>query len=75
MEGLIDHFAVVPEGKFCTLNCCVPEGATETVDGVTLGAGGVAVRVTVAVPRTACVEEFVALMVRICCAATGLGAV
>ena len=76
MAGLIDHFAVVPEGKFCTVNCLVPEGATVMVDGVTLvGGAGVAVRVKLAVPRTACVEEFVAVTVIAVCVATVVGAV
>ena len=53
VAGVTDQAAVTPEGRFCTENCFVPEGATVTVDGVTLGAGGVAVKVKVAVPRTA----------------------
>jgi len=53
VAGLIDHLTVVPEGKFCTVNCCVPEGATVTVAGLTLGDGGVAVTVKLAVPNTA----------------------
>ena len=53
MEGLSDHATVVPEGKFCTVNCRVPAGATVAVAGLTLvGGGGVAVRVKVAVPKT-----------------------
>ena len=73
--GLTDHATVVPEGRFCTVNCVVPVGATVAVAGVTLGGGGVAVRVKVAVPRTAWVEEFVAVTVSICWEATVLGAV
>ena len=53
VAGLTDHATVTPEGRFCTENWVVPAGATVTVDGVTLGGGGVAVRVKVAVPRTA----------------------
>jgi hypothetical protein len=74
--GLTDHATVAPEGRFCTENCCVPEGATVAVAGVTLGAGGgVAVRVKVAVPRAAFVEALFASTVTVVCVATVLGAV
>ena len=75
VAGFTDHATVTPEGRFCTENCFVPEGATVTVAGLTLGGGGVAVRVKVAVPRTACVDEFFAVTVTVVCVATVLGAV
>ncbi len=56
----------------------VPDGATVTVAGVTLvGAGGAgeAVKVTLAVPKTALVEEFFAVTVTVVWVATVLGAV
>ena len=77
VAGLTVHATDVPEGRFSTENCWVREGAMVTVAGLTLvggAAGGVAVSVKLAVPRTAWVEALVAVMVRICCAATGLGA-
>jgi hypothetical protein len=76
VEGLSDHVTVVPEGRFCTVNCRVPAGATVAVAGLTLvGAAGEAVRVRVAVPRTALVDEFFAVAVTVVCVATVLGAV
>jgi hypothetical protein len=71
---LIDQPAVTPEGRFWTANCWVPEGAKVTVAGLTLGVGE-AWRVTLAVPSTASEKEFDAVMVRVCCAGTLLGAV
>jgi hypothetical protein len=53
-------------------NCWVPEGATVAVAGLTLGE---ACRVKLAVPRLDCVAEFVAVIERVCCVATLLGAV
>ena len=52
VPGLIDHVTEVPEGKFCTENTWLADGAKVTVAGLTLGVG-VAVRVKVAVPSTA----------------------
>ena len=70
--GLTDQTTLAPEGRFRTENCCVPEGATVDVPGLTLGE---ACRVKLAVPRTDCVAEFVAVIVKVCCVATLLGAV
>jgi hypothetical protein len=53
----------------------VPEGAMAAVDGLTLVGRGDACRVTLAVPRTASVEEFFAVTVTLVCDATLLGAV
>ena len=75
VDGLIDHATAVPDGRFLTENCWVPEGATLTVAGVTLVGGGEACKVRVAVPRTDCVEELVAVTVKVCWVATVLGAV
>ncbi len=72
MAELSDQATVVPDGRFTIENCCVPEGATVTVAGLTLVDP---VRVRVAVPRTACVEEFFAVTVTVVCEATVLGAV
>ncbi len=66
------QLTVVPEGKFTTENCVVPKGATVAVAGLRLV---FPVRVMVAVPRTACVEEFFAVTVIVVCEATVLGAV
>jgi len=73
-RGLTDQVTVTPEGRLRTENCCVAEGATVAVVGLTLGAGD-ACRVKLAVPRTELVEEFVALTVIVVCVATVLGAV
>jgi hypothetical protein len=73
-RGLTDQAAVTPEGRLRTENCCVPEGATVAVVGLTLGAGD-ACRVKLAEPRTDFVEEFVAVTVIVVCVATLLGAV
>jgi hypothetical protein len=62
VTGLTDQVTLTPEGRFRTENCCVPEGATVAVAGVTLGAGD-AWRVKLAVPRT--VEEFFAVTVTV----------
>jgi hypothetical protein len=72
--GLTAQVTLTPEGKLLTENCCVPEGATVAVPGLTLGVAE-ACRVKLAVPSTDCVEEFVAVMVRVCCEETLLGAV
>jgi hypothetical protein len=61
--GLIDQLTLTPDGRFSTENCFVPEGATDAVAGLTLGGVGEAVRVMLAVPRTASVEEFLAVTV------------
>jgi hypothetical protein len=71
--GLADQVGVTPEGRLRTANCFVPEGATIAVAGVTLGVGD-ACRVKLAVPRMAIVEEFVAVIVRVCWVGTLLGA-
>ena len=73
VTGLIDQVAVTPEGRLRTENCCVVAGATVIVAGLTLGVGE-ACRVKLAVPRTACEEEFVAVTVIVVCVATLLGA-
>ncbi len=67
VDGLIDQPTVVPEGKFTTENCCVPEGATVTVAGLMLvgDAGSDAVSVTTAVPRVAFVDAFFAVTVTV----------
>ena len=70
--GLTDQTTLAPEGRFRTENCWVAEGATAAVAGLTLGE---ACSVTLAAARTDCVAEFVAVIVKICCAATLLGAV
>ena len=62
IRGLTDQVAVTPEGRLRTENCCVPEGATVAVAGLTMGVGE-ACKVKLAVPRTASVEEFVAVTV------------
>jgi len=49
-----------------TENCLVPAGATVADVGLTLVGGGVAVKVKLAVPRTACVDEFFAVTVIAC---------
>ncbi len=72
VAGLSDQPTVVPDGRFRTENWYVPEGATVTVAGLTPLDP---VRVIVAVPRTACVEEFFAVTVIVVCEATVLGAV
>jgi hypothetical protein len=72
--GLTDQLTLAPEGRLRTANCLVPEGATVAVAGLTLAAGE-ACRVTLAVPRTALVELFLAVMVTVVCDATSLGAV
>src|SRR5271154_586884 len=75
--GLTDHVTPAPEGRFSTENCSVREGATLAVAGVTLvgaGGGGEARRVRLAAPRTACVEAFLAVTVKVCCEATLPGA-
>jgi hypothetical protein len=75
VTGPTDQVTLAPEGRFWTENCCVPEGATVAVEGLTLGGGGDACRVRLAVPRTASAEEFVAVTVRVVWTATLLGAV
>ena len=65
---------MVPEGKFRTENCVVPAGARVAFDGLTR-VGREVVSLKLAVPRTACVDEFVAVMVRISLEATLFGAV
>ena len=72
---LTDQATVAPEGRLRTENCLVPAGATVAVAGLTLVGEGEAVTAKVAVPRTAWVEEFFAVTVRLCCVATVLGAV
>jgi len=62
--GLIDQVMVAPDGRLRTENCCVPEGATVAVVGLTLGVGD-AWRVKLAVPRTDFVEESVAVTVTV----------
>ena len=73
--GFSVHVTLAPEGKFRTENCSVPAGATVAVDGVTLVGNADAVSVKLAVPRTACVDEFVAVIVTVSLDATLLGAV
>ena len=63
---LTDQATVAPEGRLRTENCLVPAGATVAVVGLTLvggGGGGVAVRVSVADPRTARLTESLAVTV------------
>jgi hypothetical protein len=74
VDGLIDHATAVPDGRFLTENCWVPEGATVAVAGLTL-VGGEACRVKLAVPRTEFVDEFVAVTIVVVWAATLFGAV
>jgi hypothetical protein len=74
LPAVTDHAAVTPEGRLSTENCLVAAGATVALAGLTLGVGD-AVSVTVAVPRTASVEEFFAVRVALCCVATVVGAV
>src|SRR5580704_12321513 len=69
---LTDQTTPTPEGRFRMENCLVPEGATVDVAGLTLVEAS---KVKLAVPRTASVEEFVAVTVRLCAAETLLGAV
>jgi len=71
---LIDQVMVSPEGRFRTENCFVPEGATVAVAGLTLGVGE-ACTVRLAVPMTASVDEFIAVIVRVCWDWTFIGAV
>jgi hypothetical protein len=59
VAGLSAHVTLLPAGRFRTENCSVPAGATVAVDGATLMAGE-AVKVKLAVPRTAYWAEFVA---------------
>ena len=61
-KGPTDQVTVAPEGRLRIENCCVPEGATVAVAGLTLGAGE-ACRVKLAVPRMEFVEEFAAVTV------------
>jgi hypothetical protein len=75
VAGLTAQATVVPEGKFSTENCWVFAGATVTVTGLTLMGSGEAWRVKVADPRTAFVDELVAVTLMFVCAATVLGAV
>jgi hypothetical protein len=72
--GLSIHVTLAPDGRFTTENCSVPDGATVAVAGLTL-VGGEAVSAKLAVPRTACVVEFFAVMVTVSSEATVLGAV
>ncbi len=78
---LSDQATVVPDGKFTTENWSVPDGATVAVAGLTLVGGGggaegaVGTKVTMAVPRTAFVTEFLAVTVRDVVTGTVLGAV
>ena len=75
VAGVIAQVTLVPEGRFSTENCLVAECAMAAVDGLTLVGRGDACRVTLAVPRTASVEEFFAVTVTLVCDATALGAV
>jgi hypothetical protein len=75
VAGLTAHETLVPEGKFSTENCWVFAGATVIVAGLTLMGGGEACSVKVADPRTAFVDELVAVTLMVVCAATVLGAV
>jgi hypothetical protein len=73
--GLFAQVTLVPEGKFKTENCLVPAGATMAAEGVMLVGGGVAVKVKLAFPRTAWVDEFFAVTVTVSWEATLFGAV
>jgi hypothetical protein len=75
VAGLTAQATLVPEGKFSTENCWVFAGATVTVGGLTLMGGGEAWRVKLPVPRTAFVDELVAVTLMVVCVATVLGAV
>jgi hypothetical protein len=78
VAGITAQATLAPEGKFATENCWVPEGATVALAGLMLGVGAIraeACRVKPALPRTDCVDEFFAMTVTVCCAATLLGAV
>jgi len=75
VAGLTAQATLTPEGRLLTANCTVPEGARAAVAGLMLVAAGEACRVKPALPRTDCVDEFVAMTVTVCGAATLLGAV
>ena len=72
---LTDQVTVAPEGRLRTENCLVPAGATVPVAGLTLVGAGEAVTVKVAVPRTAWVEESLAVTVTVVWEATVPGTV
>jgi hypothetical protein len=71
--GLADQVTLAPEGRFTTENCSVPDGATVAVAGLTLVAGE-ALSFKLAVPSTASVVEFFAVMVMVSAEATVFGA-
>ena len=64
MAELNDQATVMPDGRFTTENCLVAAGATVGAAGLTLV--GEAVKVIADVPRTAEVDEFLAVTVTLC---------
>jgi hypothetical protein len=77
VAGLTAQVTVAAEGGFSTENCRVFAGEMVAVAGLTQGGdgGGEACRVKAADPRTAFVDELVAVTLMVVCAATVLGAV
>jgi hypothetical protein len=72
--GLSVHVTLAPAGRFRTENFSLRAGATVAADGLTL-VGREAVKVKLAFPRTAWVDEFFAVTVTVSCEATLAGAV
>jgi hypothetical protein len=72
--GFSDQVTLVPEGRFTTENCWVPEGATVVVAGLTLVAGE-ACRFKEALPKLTWVEALEAVTVIVSAVGTLFGAV